>query len=133
MAEEKKVRLLSAATAVNADIIAEVVEAELVKAAESALEESRQQDQAREMYGTNFQVARLGALYKDVNEEGLVQVRVLHDGTHDLVVNTHQGPRLQPDGGGREASLPTQGRPQARPSRSGDRREVRPQAHPCSA
>ena len=48
---------------------------------------SDKEEAPRKLFGDKLVVASLGALGKGTNEDGSIDVRVLRDGTHDVLVN----------------------------------------------
>ena len=75
----------------HVDALERVLEEDLVPSArcETARMFKLTERQAREQFGNEYQVAKLKALIEDVDPNGRVKVRVLHDGTNSLSVNSH--------------------------------------------
>eukprot|EP00971_Amphidinium_carterae_P211787 4202524-Amphidinium_carterae.1 len=46
------------------------------------------EEEAKRRYGDRLTIASLGAIEKGVREDGTVEVRVIHDGTHGLRINS---------------------------------------------
>ena len=75
----------------HVDALEPALEEDLVPSAgcETARTFKLTERQAREPFGNECQVAKLEAWIKDVDPDGRVTVRVLHDGTNSLSVNSH--------------------------------------------